>query len=181
MNSQKIRRYVKRFLTNSTVRKMDTPKRPPSRNEINMSISSTNTDLYVFSPSSTDPILADGVVRKLSSAARRFVAAFGTCLSPSVKEKEDGYQYKEISITSTATDRSRSPSVGSYKSSVYDNTFNANSKPVTMTFTMAGLRKATRNFSPYNQIGEGDFGIVYKGKLEDGSVVAIKRAKKEYP
>lgn len=80
-----------------------------------------------------------------------------------------------IAVTSTATDRSRSPSVGC---SVYGNTFNANSKPVTMTFTMAGLRKATRNFSPYNQIGEGDFGIVYKGKLEDGSVVAIKRAKK---
>jgi serine/threonine protein kinase len=116
---------------------------------------------------------------RISSAARRFAGAFGACIFPAVKEKEDGYQYKEISITSTATDRSRSLStVASYKSSIYGNSFNANSKPGTMNFTMAGLSKATGKFSPSNKIGQGDFGIVYKGKLEDGTVVAIKRAKK---
>ncbi|RZR82030.1 hypothetical protein BHM03_00008370 [Ensete ventricosum] len=36
------------------------------------------------------------------------------------------------------------------------------------------LRHATENFSLGNKIGEGGFGYVYKGKLKDGSIVAIK-------
>ncbi|KAF5459217.1 hypothetical protein F2P56_023189 [Juglans regia] len=39
--------------------------------------------------------------------------------------------------------------------------------------------KATGNFSPSSRIGEGCFGTVYRARLEDGQVVAIKRAKKE--
>ena len=47
-----------------------------------------------------------------------------------------------------------------------------------MMFTMPGLSKATRNFSPSNNIRQGGFGTVYKGNLKDGTMVAIKRAKK---
>ncbi|XP_030548728.1 calmodulin-binding receptor-like cytoplasmic kinase 3 isoform X2 [Rhodamnia argentea] len=42
------------------------------------------------------------------------------------------------------------------------------------------ILKATRNFSPSMQIGEGGFGTVYKAQLEGGQFVAIKRAKKEH-
>ncbi|CAM6108301.1 unnamed protein product [Calypogeia fissa] len=41
------------------------------------------------------------------------------------------------------------------------------------------LRKATSNFAESAQIGEGGFGIVYTGKLIDGTTVAIKRSKCE--
>ncbi|XP_050214854.1 probable serine/threonine-protein kinase PBL28 [Mercurialis annua] len=37
------------------------------------------------------------------------------------------------------------------------------------------LERATRNFSQSNIIGEGTFGLVYKGLLLDGSIVAVKR------
>ncbi|KAJ4958177.1 hypothetical protein NE237_025288 [Protea cynaroides] len=46
--------------------------------------------------------------------------------------------------------------------------------------SMSQIVKATQNFSPSKIIGEGGFGTVYKGELQDGQVVAIKRAKKEY-
>ncbi|KAJ4726029.1 hypothetical protein OWV82_004806 [Melia azedarach] len=37
------------------------------------------------------------------------------------------------------------------------------------------LKHATSNFCESNIIGEGSFGLVYKGLLQDGSIVAIKR------
>lgn len=44
---------------------------------------------------------------------------------------------------------------------------------------MIQVMKATRNFSPSLQIGEGGFGTVYKAQLESGLLVAIKRGKKD--
>ncbi|KAG6509472.1 hypothetical protein ZIOFF_027464 [Zingiber officinale] len=37
------------------------------------------------------------------------------------------------------------------------------------------LRTATRNFAPENVLGQGGFGIVYKGELHDGTMIAVKR------
>lgn len=37
------------------------------------------------------------------------------------------------------------------------------------------LEQATGNFNQINLVGEGSFGLVYKGLLGDGSTVAIKR------
>ncbi|XP_050367344.1 receptor protein kinase TMK1-like [Argentina anserina] len=37
------------------------------------------------------------------------------------------------------------------------------------------LRKVTNNFAPENELGRGGFGTVYKGELEDGTSMAVKR------
>lgn len=37
------------------------------------------------------------------------------------------------------------------------------------------LEQATSNFNENNIIGQGRFGLVYKGLLQDGTIVAIKR------
>lgn len=47
-----------------------------------------------------------------------------------------------------------------------------------LNLSMSQINAATSNFSDTHQIGEGGFGVVYKGFLDDGQVVAIKRAKK---
>ncbi|XP_040988332.1 cold-responsive protein kinase 1 isoform X2 [Juglans microcarpa x Juglans regia] len=41
-------------------------------------------------------------------------------------------------------------------------------------FTYKELRAATADFSQTNKIGEGGFGSVYKGRLKDGKIAAIK-------
>ncbi|XP_022026397.1 probable LRR receptor-like serine/threonine-protein kinase At1g56140 isoform X2 [Helianthus annuus] len=47
--------------------------------------------------------------------------------------------------------------------------------PKVKTYTYAELRTATADFSSSNLLGEGGFGPVYKGMLNDGRVVAVKR------
>ncbi|KAK7851513.1 putative lrr receptor-like serine/threonine-protein kinase [Quercus suber] len=44
-------------------------------------------------------------------------------------------------------------------------------------FTFKELQSATENFSSNNILGAGGFGNVYKGKLGDGAMVAVKRLK----
>ncbi|KAH9806237.1 putative LRR receptor-like serine/threonine-protein kinase [Citrus sinensis] len=44
-------------------------------------------------------------------------------------------------------------------------------------FTFRELQQATENFSSKNILGAGGFGNVYKGKLGDGTVLAVKRLK----
>ncbi|KAL7234201.1 hypothetical protein ACSBR1_017739 [Camellia fascicularis] len=43
------------------------------------------------------------------------------------------------------------------------------------TFSYAELRAAVEDFYPANKLGEGGFGPVYKGTLNDGRVVAVKQ------
>ncbi|KAG4982443.1 hypothetical protein AAZX31_10G077300 [Glycine max] len=37
------------------------------------------------------------------------------------------------------------------------------------------LRNVTKNFARENEVGRGGFGVVYKGELEDGTKIAVKR------
>ncbi|KAL6575085.1 hypothetical protein OROMI_012370 [Orobanche minor] len=37
------------------------------------------------------------------------------------------------------------------------------------------LKNVTRNFAPGNELGRGGFGVVYKGALDDGTEIAVKR------
>ncbi|XVE51224.1 hypothetical protein DITRI_Ditri02bG0022700 [Diplodiscus trichospermus] len=42
-------------------------------------------------------------------------------------------------------------------------------------FDFGKLAAATNNFHPTNMLGKGGFGLVYKGKLQDGQEIAVKR------
>ncbi|XP_071741465.1 probable LRR receptor-like serine/threonine-protein kinase At1g07650 isoform X2 [Rutidosis leptorrhynchoides] len=42
-------------------------------------------------------------------------------------------------------------------------------------FTLKQIKAATKNFDPSNKLGEGGFGVVYKGLLSDGTIIAVKQ------
>lgn len=44
-------------------------------------------------------------------------------------------------------------------------------------FSFHGLQSATDNFNSKNILGQGGFGVVYKGCLRNGTLVAVKRLK----
>eukprot|EP00250_Pteridium_aquilinum_P010030 c19102_g2_i1 orf=240-926(+) len=68
---------------------------------------------------------------------------------------------------------------GNSKSSVSTSELVPAINGVAVVFTMADLNKATSNFSTSCKIGQGGFGVVYRGKFADGRTVAIKRARKD--
>ncbi|XP_023633108.1 probable LRR receptor-like serine/threonine-protein kinase At1g29720 [Capsella rubella] len=43
------------------------------------------------------------------------------------------------------------------------------------SFSLRQLKVATNDFDPINKIGEGGFGSVYKGRLPDGTLIAVKK------
>ncbi|KAJ1387472.1 Serine-threonine/tyrosine-protein kinase, catalytic domain [Sesbania bispinosa] len=47
-----------------------------------------------------------------------------------------------------------------------------------VTFSLSDLRNATNNFSKENLIGRGGFAEVYKGVLQDGQLIAVKKMTK---
>ncbi|CAL1397647.1 unnamed protein product [Linum trigynum] len=49
------------------------------------------------------------------------------------------------------------------------------SYPELLLFSLAAIHEATDSFSPANVLGQGGFGLVYKGKLPSGQEVAVKR------
>ncbi|KAG1347248.1 receptor-like serine/threonine-protein kinase SD1-7 [Cocos nucifera] len=46
-------------------------------------------------------------------------------------------------------------------------------------FDMFTIESATNHFSANNKLGEGGFGPVYKGRLDDGQEIAVKRSSKD--
>ncbi|KAM1461831.1 hypothetical protein ACFXTO_046961 [Malus domestica] len=42
-------------------------------------------------------------------------------------------------------------------------------------YTLRQIKAATKNFDAANKLGEGGFGVVYKGELSDGTVIAVKQ------
>lgn len=48
-------------------------------------------------------------------------------------------------------------------------------KADSLWYNIEEIKRVTDNFSSKNLIGEGQFGVVYRGKLGDGSLIAVKK------
>ncbi|XP_011092707.1 calmodulin-binding receptor-like cytoplasmic kinase 2 isoform X1 [Sesamum indicum] len=127
----------------------------------------------------------------VKSAARSVAEALVACFTPPEQDKKSStsafnndssgesclvHQFFVLSEASSSGSRKRRSSNLSIYGSSNDST--RTKEPGSVKFTMEEILKATRNFSPSFKIGQGGFGTVYKGQLGDGTLVAVKRAKK---
>ncbi|KAF8412225.1 hypothetical protein HHK36_000185 [Tetracentron sinense] len=139
---------------------------------------------FAQSPAYSDVSSSRRSVSSLSSvkfAARSVAGVFGACFAPpETKTSKDLGDSDEFKAPSVVSDTSSAASSQRGRRGLYVNSYNSPQKmePGTVKFTMAAINKATRNFSPSFKIGQGGFGTVYKGRLDDGTLVAVKRAKK---
>ncbi|OAY79467.1 Calmodulin-binding receptor-like cytoplasmic kinase 2 [Ananas comosus] len=125
--------------------------------------------------------------KSFSIAAQKVAGAFTTCFVPKIRTGEVADRDNRIddSFISTSSSSSKISKLGirGISSSYNIKTRGSSSlieeqKEFTTKFSIAEIYKATENFNPRNQIGEGGFGTIYKGKLQDGSLIAVKRAAK---
>uniref|UniRef100_A0A2P2J319 non-specific serine/threonine protein kinase n=2 Tax=Rhizophora mucronata TaxID=61149 RepID=A0A2P2J319_RHIMU len=130
------------------------------------------------SPYLSSSTFSDAVEKRnsLIAAARSVARVFVGCFTPPETSYSKDYSESAASSSSEASNNKKQGSNGSIYGSAHNSTRvrEAGSE----TFTIEEIFQATRNFSPSYKIGQGGFGTVYKGILKDGTLIAIKRAKK---
>ncbi|XP_055808460.1 calmodulin-binding receptor-like cytoplasmic kinase 2 isoform X1 [Solanum dulcamara] len=151
-----------------------TPDRVP--HSASSSTYSSTTTISQKSNSGRNPVII---------AVKTVAEAFASCFTPPEPKSSstnfgDSDSFKAPSVASDGGRKKRHSSSSSRGRSIYgsENNSTHTKEAGRIKFTMEDIYKVTKHFSPSLKIGQGGFGIVYKGCLADGTVVAIKRAKK---
>ncbi|KAG2554756.1 calmodulin-binding receptor-like cytoplasmic kinase 2 [Panicum virgatum] len=129
--------------------------------------------------------------RSVSGAGRgaSFLDAFRSCFvppevrSPEASMSDDFHPSHQLSQSLSSQGSNSGSAFGSKRSikGMYSPMHMNSSEremPGSTKFSLPQIQKATKNFSPNLKIGQGGSGTVYKGQLADGTLVAVKRAKK---
>ncbi|CAN1308983.1 Calmodulin-binding receptor-like cytoplasmic kinase 2 [Linum perenne] len=165
---------------------MKSPQQPPyTRRSSTSGSSSTATNLLPpYSPAYSQPSVVKKKRSPAAEAVRSVVGIFASCFTPPEPEgsRSFGFDHEmeatEMLLSTDLSFCSFSVSSHTSGSSAGKRRMHTKREPGSMKFTIEEIYRATKQFSPSFKIGQGGFGTVYKGKLDDGTVVAIKRAKK---
>ncbi|CAL1379627.1 unnamed protein product [Linum trigynum] len=116
-----------------------------------------------------------------AEALRSIAGLFASCFTPPQPDASsnlDPSNFRSVTSDGSGSGKRRRSSAGGSNSIYGSPTDNHKREPGSMKFTIDQIYRASNSFSPSFKIGQGGFGTVYKGKLDDGTLVAIKRAKK---
>ncbi|KAK4773687.1 hypothetical protein SAY87_028706 [Trapa incisa] len=163
---------------------METPPNPTYNPKLQQSQWNPTSD---FRPPSSPYRKKRSFASKLKRAAKKASCVFAIfqrkrnpSLAPISELGRNNGRDTEVSYSIDASTESNTTSLSKLRSSfsVSSSSTAANGQVGPSNFSFEEILKATDNFSQANVIGEGGFGTVYKGKLKDGSLVAVKRARK---
>ncbi|CAM0877496.1 unnamed protein product [Alopecurus aequalis] len=117
------------------------------------------------------------------AAARGLSGVFGSCFVPRVS-REEAEEDREVSRGSRSGGYSHGSKSGGYSQGSRGAGFHVSTDSGAGTgigssgLTAADISRATSNFSEKNLVKQGASSSIYKGKLKDGSQIAVKRARK---
>uniref|UniRef100_A0ACD5TUN0 Uncharacterized protein n=1 Tax=Avena sativa TaxID=4498 RepID=A0ACD5TUN0_AVESA len=147
-------------------------------------------DLSRYSVATTTASSAPSDRSSASRGAAAFLDVFRSCFAPaeaSLPETSFSDDFvsnpsQQLSQTLSSQGSTRGSTIESKRSarSLYGPNRNSSEReiPGDRQFSLPEIQKATKNFSPNLKIGQGGSGTVYRGQLSDGTLVAVKRAKK---
>ncbi|KAJ4766913.1 Calmodulin-binding receptor-like cytoplasmic kinase 2 [Rhynchospora pubera] len=147
-----------------------------------ISRASTYTERSNYTSGSVQSYQDKSILKKRANT-RSWSVVFTSCFIPtrgSTKEDDDEPMFEEDSDVSYASTSKKSIASNSsaLKLRRRDSDSSNSIAELPTKFSINQIYRATSNFSAENQIGQGGFGTVYKGRFRDGSLIAIKRAKK---
>ncbi|GMH00499.1 hypothetical protein Nepgr_002338 [Nepenthes gracilis] len=132
----------------------------------------SRTPNSVYSAISTSRRSSSSRQSAVKVAAKSLAGVFIACFTPPENEATSSVSSDaQRRVNKNGCDPTRSVLVKSYNSTLERETGS-------IRFTLEQMYKATDNFSPARKIGQGGFGTVFKGTLDNGMLVAVKRAKK---
>ncbi|KAL9245367.1 hypothetical protein vseg_019029 [Gypsophila vaccaria] len=120
---------------------------------------------------------------RLKKAAKVFAGVFIACLTP----PDDGvdksslksqHEYHHPSNKSSSASSGVKSDSERKRGAVRSYTPNMELDLGSLKLTIDQIYRATEDFSPSLKLGQGGFGTVYRATLDDGTLVAIKRAKR---
>lgn len=115
---------------------------------------------------------------KAQEIASGFVDCFvpRRCITGNDADREEGTL--DTSDYSTTSSSKLSTSSSNYRYRTQGTNDKNETQQERIRFSIEEINKATSNFAIENRIGQGAFGAIYKGKLKDGSLIAVKQDKK---
>ncbi|KAI3796541.1 hypothetical protein L1987_39216 [Smallanthus sonchifolius] len=116
---------------------------------------------------------------RVKGAARSVAGVFTACFTPPEEDTHhhSSSAYGSDTFSSTSDVSGASDSTDGRRRGTTRGIYHMK-EPGSIKFTLAEIHQATKNFSPALKVGQGGFGTVYKGQLQDGTLVSVKRAKK---
>ncbi|CAH1436634.1 unnamed protein product [Lactuca virosa] len=138
---------------------------------------SKDFNTYVFIAQDYDNFLSEvlvkgGTTHKSSNTGVIVGSAIGGCVFVVLLVVAGVYAFRQKGRAERATQQSR-------PFALWDPASGSGGVPQlkgAKSFNFEELKKYTRNFSETNNIGAGGYGMVYKGTLPNGQLIAIKRA-----
>ncbi|KAF0913768.1 hypothetical protein E2562_024633 [Oryza meyeriana var. granulata] len=148
-------------------------------------------DLSRVSVATTESYNSERSVSSVGGRGIAFLDAFRSCFvsgeaqarSPETSLSDDFHPSQQLSQSissqgsSSGSNFERRRSIKGLYSPMHRNSSDKEI-PGSTKFSLPEIQKATKNFSPDLKIGQGGSGTVYKGQLNGGTLVAVKRAKK---